>query len=98
MSSPNVEEFAFDEINEEEIYAHHLNITQVDQILTSTHIIVPNKKDRTGLYLVIGRDSGGACIAAPIQPTTEPKIWRPVTAWPCNTGQLTQLMKREGKK
>lgn len=98
MSNPYVEAFAFDDLNEEKINAHHLNITQVDEILTHKHIIIPNRKSRTGLFLILGRDDGGSCIAAPIEQTPDDGVWRPITAWQCKRGELTLLMKSEGVK
>jgi len=96
MSSPIIETFLFDEENENKIVTHRLSIYQVIQILDNVHIILPNKKVRRGLYLVIGRDNGGACISVPIEKTNVAGIWRPITAWPCKKGEDTVLKKNEG--
>jgi uncharacterized DUF497 family protein len=95
MSSPRIEDFLFDEENEEEITTHGLSIFQVLQILENISIIVPNRKYRRGVYLIVGRDNGGKCISSPIEPTYKAGLWRPITAWPSKKGEETELVRRE---
>jgi hypothetical protein len=40
---------------------------------------------------VIGHDNGGACIAVPVEPTHDPSVWRPITAWPCKQSERAKL-------
>lgn len=95
MSSPRVETFLFDGENEDEIVAHRLSVHRVIQVLDNIHILLPNRKGRRGLYLIIGRDNGGTCISVPIERTNIAGIWRPITAWPCKKGEATILKKNE---
>lgn len=81
MSSPTILDFHFDAENEDEIAAHHLTPRRVLQILDGRIVKSPNKKGRRGAWLVIGRDHGGAAITTPVEPTHDPVVWRPVTAW-----------------
>ncbi len=82
MSTPLIVEFLFDDENEEKIGKHiGLNIRMVRQVLDDAHVVVRNRKQRRGSYLVIGRDHGGAIISVPIEPTRDPSVWRPITAW-----------------
>ena len=81
MSSPVVTNFFFDADNEDKIGRHGLTPSQVMQVLDSHHVIAPNRKGRRGLYLIIGRDHGGAAITIPVEATHEPTTWRPITAW-----------------
>lgn len=83
MSIPTVSAFQFDAQNAEKFAAHRLTDRQVNQLLANPFIAVPNRKSRRGSYLLVGTDDGGACIAVPIEPTAEPDVWRPITAWPC---------------
>jgi len=94
MSSPIIEEFLFDDINEIKIGSHGLSIPQIIQVLENKHIIIPNRKHRRGVYLVIGVDKGGNCIAIPVERTYESKLWRPITAWSCKDSERTILKKR----
>ena len=77
---PRVEGFLFDDDNVDKFAAHGIGERQVDQILDRDFVIVPNRKKRRALYLLVGRDLGGRCIAVPIEPTRDPAIWRPITA------------------
>lgn len=95
MSSPQIETFLFDDENEEKIITHGLSAHQLVQVLDNTYLIIPNRKGRKGLYLVIGRDNGGKCISIPIERTHINGIWRPITAWPCKKGEETIIKKKE---
>lgn len=91
MSSPRIEAFLIDDDNEEKVAAHGLSTRQILQVLENIHVILRNRRRRRGLYLVIGQDNGGACIAVPVEPTHETTLWRPITAWPCKPHERTIL-------
>ncbi len=93
MSSPLIEGFVFDDENETKINAHGLSPTQVQQMLAHKHKVVPNRKERRALFLLIGTDDGGACIATPIEPAREVGFWRPITARPSKKHESTVLSK-----
>ena len=94
MSSPIIEGFLIDDVNEAKFAVHGLSARQVVQVLDNIHIVVPNRKRRRAKYLVIGRDNGGGCMAIPIEPTHILHLWRPITAWPCKDREQTLLGKR----
>lgn len=85
-----------DDDNEEEFAAHSVTARQVTEILENTHVVLPNRKRRRGLYLVVGKDNSGICIATPVEPTHELWLWRPITAWPCKQSEKT-LLEKGGK-
>ena len=91
-SRPRVEALLIDEDNEDKFAIHGLNSRQVVEVLEYEHLIVPNRKQRRGLFLLIGKDRGGACIAVPIEPTNDPALWRPVTAWRCKDSERARLL------
>lgn len=95
MSSPVIEEFLIDDLNETKISSHGLSVRQTIQVLENKHIIIPNRKHRRGLYLVIGMDNGGNCIAIPVERTYDSRLWRPITAWFCKDSERTLLEKKE---
>jgi hypothetical protein len=95
MSSPIIEEFLIDELNETKIRSHFLSVNQIIQVLENRHIIIPNRKRRRGLYLVIGKDNGGNCIAIPVERTYDSRLWRPITAWFCKDSERALLEKKE---
>ncbi len=94
MSSPEISDFLIDEDNEEKFAAHGISVRQVLQILENSHVLVPNRRGRRGLYLVLGRDNGGSCVAVPVEPTHVVDLWRPITAWPCKASESAQLARR----
>ena len=86
-----------DDRNEAKINDHGLSVRQVVQILGNEHMILRNRRRRrTAMYLVIGRDDGGACIAVPVEKTPEPGVWRPVTAWRCKAAERRWLDRQGG--
>lgn len=80
MSSPRINDFAFDDENEDKLAVHGLT-TWRTQLLDSEIEIVRNKRQATGSHLVIGRDHGGSQIIVVVEPTRDPLVWRPVTGW-----------------
>ena len=96
MSSPRIEAFLIDDENEEKFAAHGLSARHVTEILENIHVVLRNRRGRRGLYLVVGRDNGGACVAVPVARTHEPSLWRPITAWPCKPRERT-LLERRGR-
>lgn len=100
MSSPAIEAFLIDEENEEKFAAHGISVRQVIQILTTIHVVVKNRKQRRGTYLIIGTDDGGAFISVPVEPTHEATVWRPITAWPCKPHEkaLFEKSRRQHEK
>lgn len=86
-----IDAFLFDDDNEGKFTSHGLSARQIDQLLDEEFVVVPNRQARRAAYLLIGRDHGGTCIAVPIEPTPDPTLWRPVTAWPCKEQERTVL-------
>jgi hypothetical protein len=95
MSIPDIADFLFDDENEDKMAVHGLNPRRVLQVLENVHIIVPNRRGRRAPFLIVGRDNGGACISIPIEPTHDPLMWRPVTAWLSKNSEQRQLEQRE---
>ena len=91
MSSLAILDFLFDDDNEEEMARHGITPEMALQILENPMVVLPNRKDRRAKYLIIGRDRGGACLAVPVEPTHEPSLWRPVTAWRCKEREHARL-------
>ena len=62
MSSPRIDAFLVDDENEEKIAAHGLSTRQVTEVLENVHVILRNRRQRRGLYLVVGRDNSGCAL------------------------------------
>jgi uncharacterized DUF497 family protein len=82
-SSPYIEDFAFDEENEEEMAKHGISPEQLLQVLDGPYRVRKNRHQRRASHLILGRDRQSQCIAIPVEPTHVREIWRPVTAWFC---------------
>jgi hypothetical protein len=91
MSSPAIEDLAFDDENEEKMGRHGITPTRALQILDNEHVIVPNRRSRRGAFLVIGRDNGGAFLSVPVEATRDEYLWRPITAWPSKQHEIVRL-------
>lgn len=95
MSSLRIETFLFDNENEEKFAHHGLSARRIEQVLDNVYVILPNRKRRRGVYLIIGRDNSGTCISVPIERTHQNGLWRPITAWLSKKGEETLLNKNE---
>lgn len=82
-SSIQVDDFVFDDENEEEMAAHGISPDHVLQVLLTPYSVRKNRKGRRASHLLVGRDLQGQCIAVPVEPTYARGLWRPVTAWFC---------------
>ena len=91
MARVAVAEFLWDDDNEDKVAQHRLTPWQVDEVLDGVYRLDPNRTSRRAPYLLIGRDYSGQCIAVPIEPTDEPTVWRPVTAWRCKRSEWARL-------
>lgn len=78
---PRIADFVIDDENADKAWRHGIRPGQLLQVLDNRPGIVVNRRNRRGLYKVIGRDDGGACITIPVEPTGNPEVWRPITAW-----------------
>ncbi len=93
MSNPTVDDFAFDDDNEDKFWSHAVTAVQVRQVLERPYTIRPNRKGRRASHQIIGLDRQGRCLAIPIEPTYDDAIWRPVTAWLCKASERALLPK-----
>ena len=91
MPPLDIQAFVIDDENEEKFAGHGISPEQVLQVLGNEHVVIRNRKQRRAVYMVIGVDDGGACIAVPIEPTHDPTVWRPITACRCKRSEWTRL-------
>lgn len=91
MPSVVVDAFVIDEENEAKFWSHGLTPEQVIAVLYYPRRIRRNRKARRASHLLIGRGHLGQCLAVPIEPTADPTVLRPVTAWPCKPSEWALL-------
>lgn len=88
---PRIADFMFDDENIDKMWEHGVRPRQVRQVLDNRPAVAVNRKGRRGLWMVIGRDNGGACITIPVEPTSDPTVWRPITAFPCKESEEARI-------
>jgi uncharacterized DUF497 family protein len=82
---------SWDDENEAHIIKHGVTLSEVNQMVENPHVVVRNRRNRRAPLLLVGRSHGGRVLCVPIRKTTEPTVWRPVTAFPA-TEALTSLL------
>jgi hypothetical protein len=80
-----------DDDNSEKFWVHGITAEQVLDVLDGSVAIFRNRKGRRASHIIIGRDRGGMCLAIPIEPTQDPVVWRPITAWSCKESARSRL-------
>jgi hypothetical protein len=91
LSRIRIADFIIDDENEDKFWTHSLYAEQIREVLEHAHVVKRNRSARRASHFVIGRDRHRQCIAIPIEPTYDPTIWRPITAWPCKPSEWAQL-------
>jgi hypothetical protein len=86
-----VVELVIDDENVEKFWQHGVLPEEVAEVLLFPRVVRRNRKERRASHLLIGRTRQGACLAIPIEPTTEIGVWRPVTAWRCKASEWALL-------
>jgi hypothetical protein len=78
----------------DKMWEHRIIPEQLFAVLRNSPIVIHNRKSRTASHILLGFDHQGQCIAAPIVPTDDPLIWRPITAWYCKPSEAAILRQR----
>jgi len=73
--------FSIDERTEAHLEAHDVLVEALSEVLEGEHRIRRNKRNRRATHVITGFDRHGYCLAICIEPTHDPVIWIPVTAW-----------------
>ncbi len=76
-----VEDFLFDDENEEKLAYHGVSTKDVRAILDGRFRVQRNRNKGRASHMVVGYTRSGECLVVCIEPTHDPVIWRPVTGW-----------------
>jgi hypothetical protein len=87
----SVDAFVIDDENSDKFWMHGLYPEEVAEVLLFPRVVRRNRKRRRASHLLIGRTERGECLAIPIEPTSNPRVWRPVTAWRCKPSEWAAL-------
>jgi hypothetical protein len=90
---PRIEiaDFAISQRAAAKMWDHRISVDQLYDVLDNPYVVDRNRANRRAPYILIGRDNQGRCPAAPIVPTDDPLIWRPITAWYCKPSEAAKL-------
>ena len=75
----------------DKMWDHGVVQRQTDSVLLGRSVIIRNRSNRAAPYVLIGRDEQGQCLTIPIVPTSDPLVWRVVTAWRCKPSEFARL-------
>lgn len=82
-----IESFDWDEENAGHVARHGLVPDQLEDLVDGRYVVLRNKRDGAGEFRIIGRDRGGRLVTVVIVSTSNPRVWRPVTAWYSNAAE-----------
>jgi uncharacterized DUF497 family protein len=93
MGSPTDAEFLdIDERNELHITNKGVSVNELEQVFENYPRWVPNKKGRTGTYLMVGRTNGGRAIIAAVIYDEIRRAVRPVTSRQCKDHEVKKWL------
>lgn len=76
-----VEDFLFDDENEDKLARHGVSLDDALEVLESPYRVMRNRKAGRATHMVVGRTRSGRCLIVCVEPTHDRGVWRPVTAW-----------------
>jgi uncharacterized DUF497 family protein len=93
-----IENLTWDEENDEHISRHVPSIVVQSMFDANDWIIARNKRHQSAdRFRLIGRTLGGEFLTVVIAPTSNHQVWRPVTAYPSEPGEV-QLFERTKRR
>jgi len=95
LGSPkDAELLEFDEGNEEHATAHGVSTEELHQVFENGPRWLPNKKGRTGTYLMVGRTNGDRPIVAAVVYDEIRRAVRPIASRKCNDHEIEKWLQR----
>lgn len=88
------EDLEWDEANEDELWDHRIRQWEVDDVFWNRPVWAPNKRGRSGDYLMVGETDGGRKLTIVVQVKPVTKQLRPITGWGSTQGDLSRYGRR----
>lgn len=91
--------FEWDEDNEEHLASHGITPWEVEQVFLNGPVWVPNRKDRSGAWKMLGWTDGGRAltiILVVIEAAKTPGMLRAFTGWDATAGERTRYLRNRG--
>lgn len=94
MTDPRgAETIEWDDGNESELAAHGIYPNEVEQLWRNGPTVLPNRKDRSGDFKLVGRTDGGRSLSVIVNYNSTRRCLRPITGWDCTLGEMTKYLK-----
>ena len=91
VGSPlDAELLEIDDGNELHVTAHGVSVVEVEQVFEDDPLWVPNKKGRTGNYLMVGRTNGNRPVTTAVVYDDIRRTVRPITAYESTDAEITR--------
>ena len=82
--------FSWNDGNESELHYHGVQPEEAEQVFMNSPTWCPNKKHRSGDFLMMGRTHGGRCLTIVVRIERLQRRIIPITAWDSTTGERTK--------
>ena len=92
MKPWHAESFDWDDGNDLELASHGISQEEVESVFEEGPVWAPNKKDRAGDWLMIGRTAGGRALTIPLRLDETRLAPRPITGWDSTAGERTRYL------
>lgn len=96
MHPRDAEGFEWDEDNEDELWDHKIRPWEVEQVFWNHPVWAPNKKGRSGDYMMVGKMNGGRRLTIPVKPNAATRRLRPITGWESSPAELSKYGRGRG--
>lgn len=94
MHPRDADDLQFDEGNEAHLAVHNINAAEVTQVWLNGPVYVPNKKNVTAGWLMLGDTSGGRALTIAVLVLEAQRLLRPITGWESTLSDLTRWRPR----
>jgi uncharacterized DUF497 family protein len=89
----HAQSWEWDEANESELAAHHIDPEEVHQVWAARPQWAPNRKHRAGDWKMLGRTLGGRRLAIVVRYLPESRALRPITGWDATAVETSKYFK-----
>ena len=86
----DVQDLAFDDRNRAKLEVHGLSLSDALEVLEENPRLMRNPSEGGAPYVLIGPNFWGRIITLPIDPTTDPVVWRPRTGYPSSAAEIAR--------
>jgi hypothetical protein len=83
----------WDGANEEHLARHRIGLWDVESVIETAIVCIPNRRSRAGAWKVIGTDPGGRVLSIVCDYDPTRRSIRPITGWVTTASERTKYLK-----